>query len=395
MAKTVIADIQNSAFPTISIAPDTFVVWRNQDPFPHAVETLRNASYYFNPGALQPGETSSPVYFDKPGSYPYLCRFHAGMEGVVTVTAGEHGGGHEHGGGPGRGGGHEGHGGDGHDGHDGHDHGGLRHLHGFVTGGRSGNRLYMTHTPVIADPRHRYQVILQGSFVKPEHAAAYEAMRQSPSDGRYDGRIQIFHSHVSLVDIGKGVVKDLPMCSVEYYPDRSHPDDGVSVPGLPDEMTPVHIDRVIHFHQFEPDIAYPDGMSYLVYGDEDDVFIDHYITRAPNFHSVAQLKTRPDFWTKVDGPPVKILVPSKRIRDASPKEIKRAAFVDNAFHLYWLLSPGAGANQAQDPLRTRDGRPPVYDVVLEDGSKSHIEIGRFLHFDIRLLNYGVLIIGEN
>lgn len=82
--------------------------------------------------------------------------------------------------------------------------------------------------------------------------------------------------------------------------------------------------------------------------------------------------------------PVKIIVPSKRIRDASPKEIRRVAFVDNAFHLYWLLPPGAGANQAQDPLKRRDGTPPVYDAVLEDGSKSQIEIGTFVHFDIRL-----------
>lgn len=381
MAKTVIADIKNSAFPPISIPPDTFVVWRNQDTFPHAIETLRNAAYYFNPGALHPGETSSPVYFDKPGSYPYLCRFHAGMEGVVTVIEG---GGHEGGGGG------TGHGGGGHGGH-----GGLKHLHGFVTGGRSGKRLYMTHTPVIADPRHRFQIILQGSFIEPDHVAAYEAMRQSPGGGCYDGRVQIFHSHISLVDIANGALKELPHSSVEYYPDRSHPDDGVSIPGLPDEATPVRIDRVIHFHQFEPDTDYPDGMAYLVYGDEQDVFLDHYITRAPNFHSVVQLKTRPDFWTKVDGPPVKLLVPSKRIRDTSPKEVGRVAFVDNAFHLFWLLPPGAGANQAQDPLRRRDGSRPIYDVILEDGRKSQIEIGRFLHFDIRLLNYGVLIIGEN
>jgi hypothetical protein len=337
---------------------------------------------------LQPGETSSPVYFDKAGSYPYLCRFHEGMEGVVTVAAGagnvsspaEHAG-HDHGGG---------HGG----------HGGLKHLHGFVTGGRSGNRLYMTHTPVIADPRHRFQIILQGHFVKPEHVAAYDSMRAGGAArqlgyGGYDGRVQVFHSHVSLIDIAQGIVKDLPKSTVEYYPDAKHLDDGVVVPGLPEEDTPVHIDRVIHFHQFEPDSDYPDGMAYLVYGDDQDVFIDHFITRAPNFHSVAKLKTKPDFWTKFDGPPVKIIVPSKRIRDVSPKTVKRVGFVDNAFHLFWLLPPGAGANQAQDPLKPRDGTAPVYDVVLDDGTKSRIEIGTFLHFDIRLLNYGVLIVGEN
>ncbi|MFG1182932.1 hypothetical protein V5F40_23135 [Xanthobacter sp. DSM 14520] len=386
MAKTIIAEIRNSAFPAISIPPGTFVVWTNRDPFPHAVETLRDAEFYFNPGALQPGETSSPVFFDKAGSFPYLCRFHEGMDGIVTVVEGladatvvsaavDPHEGHQHG--------HGGHGG----------HGGLRHLHGFVTGGRSGNRLYMTHTPVIADPRHRFQIILQGSFIKPEHVAAYDAMRAA--NGGYDGRVQIFHSHISLLDIANGVVKELLEASVVYYPDRSHPDDGVSVPGLPDDATPVQVDRVIHFHTFKPDSDYPDGLAYLVYGDEEDIFIDHLITRAPNFHSVAKLKFKPDFWPTQNGDPVQIIVPSKRIRDVSPKTVQRVSFVDNAFHMYWLLPPGAGANQAQDPLLPRDKTPPVYDVVLEGGRRSQIEIGRFVHFDIRLLNYGVLIPGEN
>lgn len=391
MSKTVIAEIRNSAFPKLVIPPKTYVVWTNRDPFPHAVETLSNASFYFNPGALQPGETSSPVFFDHEGSFPYLCRFHEGMEGTVSVVAGatlDQGGATGHGDNHG---GHEAHGGGEHGGHGGH--GGLRHLHGFVTGGRSGNRLYMTHTPVIADPRHRFQIILQGSFIKPEHVAAYDRMRAA--GGGYSGRVQIFHSHISLLDIANGVVKDLPNATVEYYPDAVHPDDGVTVPDLPEEATPVRVDRVIHFHQFQPDTDYPDGLAYLMYGDDQDVFIDHFITRAPNFHSVAKLKGKPDFWTKFDGPPLKITVPAKRIIDVSPKTIQRVGFVDNAFHLYWLLPPGAGANQARDPLRTRDNSAPIYDVVTEDGRKGQIEIGTFVHFDIRLLNYGVLIPGEN
>lgn len=376
MTKTVIAEIKNSVFPTISVAPGTFVVWSNRDPFPHAVETVREAAFYFNAGAMQPGETSTPIFFDKVGEFPYLCRFHEGMGGVVTVAerASDQ---HEH---------------DQHQDHGHGRHGGLKHLHGFVTGGRSGKRLYMTHTPVIADPRHHFQIILQGSFLKAEHVAAYDKMRATDA---YEGRIQIFHSHISLVDIQQRVTKELPNCSVEYYPDPKHPDDGVAVPGLPGDSTPVRIDRVIHFHQFEPDSAYPDGLEYLVYGDDQDIFMDHFITRAPNFHSVAKLKSKPDFWTKFDGDPVKILLPSKRIRDVSPKQIRRVAFVDNAFHLFWLLPPGAGANQAADPLKRRDGTAPTYEVILEDGKKSKIEIGTFVHFDIRLLNYGVLIIGEN
>jgi hypothetical protein len=374
MGKTIILDIRNNSFPPLTIKPDTYVVWRNLDPYPHSAETLRESSRYFNAGALLPGETSSPIYFQATGDYEYLCRFHSGMTGVISVRDAQQRGqpatalsAPSHGAPV----------------HDGHGH--LLHFHGFVTGGRSGERLFMTHTPVIADQRHHFQVILQSSFIERAHVAAYDSLRQSPYG---DGKVQIFHDHLSLQDIGDGVVTSLPSASVEYYPDGIN---GKDVPGL-EANIPVRIDRVLHFHQFDPDSDYPDGLAYLVYGDTDDIFIDHYISRAPNFHSVAKLSKRPDFWTtESTGGAVKVLIHTKKIRDVSPKFMTRVGFVDNSFHVFWLPPPGVYP-QPQDPLIPRDGsQSAVYDVKLDNGATSRIEIGRWLHFDVRLLNYGVLI----
>ena len=247
----------------------------------------------------------------------------------------------------------------------------------------------MTHTPVIADPRHHFQVILQGSLVEDAHVAAYDAVRQSEFA---DGKVQVFHDHISLADIGKGDVTLLPNARLQYHP--TSPDIGQPFPGLEAEV-PVRIDRVLHFHQFDPDTDYPDGLAYVVYGDQDDVFIDHLITRAPSFHSVAKLAGVPDFWKDLpEGTTTTIRVPSKRIFDVSPKFLPRVAYVDNAFHLVWLPPPGAfafGRDQPQDPLIRRDMTAPTYEVILEDGKTGHIEIGRFLHFDVRLLNNRVNI----
>jgi len=366
MSKTVIADIRNNRFPKLVIEQETFVVWRNLDPYPHTVETAPDSSYYFNAGALFTGAVSSPVYFRNLGDFEYLCRFHHGMTGRVSVVV--HAGGHDH-----------------DDDHDhGHDHH-LQHFHGFVTGGRTGDRIFMSHTPVMADDRHHFQIILQASFVKDEHKKVYEKVRQSYGDGR----MQTFHDHISLADIGSGAVTDLPKCELEYYPNPKTPDAGEPVPGLEKDI-PIHIDKVLFFHVFEPDLEYPDGLQYLVYGDADDVFIDHSIGRAPSFHSVAKLAAAPDFWTPDKfGGTVSILVPSKRIIDVSPKILPRTAFVDNAFHITWL--PPSNLLTPQDPLKRRDGSTPIYDVLLSDGTSSRIEIGRFLHFDIRLLNNRVVI----
>jgi hypothetical protein len=381
-ARTVIADIRDSRFPEIVIEPNTFVVWRNLDPFPHSAETLPTSSRYFSAGALLPGEASSPVLFRELGQVDYICRFHAGMSGVVTVRDGPAA--------PGGPGAHPGHL-DAHDGgHGDHDH--LKHFHGFVTGGRSGQRFFMTHTPVIADPRHHFQVILQGSLTQPAHVAAYDSLRAS---GYGDGRVQIFHAHLSLPEIGSGAITTLPQSSFEFYPNGVDA-EGAPVPGL-EEKIPVRLDRVLHFRAFDPDADYPDGLTFLVYGDQDDVFLDHYIDRAPSFHSVAKLKQRPAFWTQEKfGAALKVAIPSKRIFDVSPKVLRRVGFVDNAFHIYWLPPSGTylpPPGRPQDPLIPRgEGATAVYDVLLEDGSKGQIEIGRFLHFDVRLLNYGVLIV---
>jgi hypothetical protein len=74
--------------------------------------------------------------------------------------------------------------------------------------------------------------------------------------------------------------------------------------------------------------------------------------------------------------------------------IERIAFVDNAFHVLWLPPSGVylpPPGHPQDPLIPRDGSAPVYDAILEDGAHGQMEIERWLHFDVRLLNYGVLI----
>jgi len=374
MSRTVIANIQNNSFPAINIAPESFVIWRNLDPVAHSAETLGTDPNYFNAGAMLPGELSSPVFFAKSGTYAYICRFHTDMTGSVSV--GQTGSGdHHH---------------DGHDHDDGHAHG-LHHFHGFVTGGRSPDRLYMTHTPVLADGRHNYQVILRGRFTDPAHARIYADLRASDYG---DQVVQIFHDHVALPDIGSGQITLLPNASVSYWPGGSQTTIGpaqVDIPGLED--VPIALDEVIHFHQFDTDADYPDALSYIMYGDSQDVFIDHLIDRAPSFHSVAKLASVPKGWKGAGSMSFK--VPGRAVRALSPRMVSRMAIVDNAFHLFWLLPPGTLLRQAQDPLIRRgnpSGANHIHAIELEDGQASEIEIVRFVHFDIRLLNYGVLIV---
>lgn len=388
MGRTVVLDIRNGEFPQLAIPPGTYVVWRNLDPVPHSVETDGQAEVHFNAGPLLPGEVSPPIYFDQPHEeIAYRCRYHAGMTGTIsvrtdaprngTITLPDHG----------------------HGGHGGHNHG-FNHLHGFVTGGRHASRFYMAHTPVLADPRHCYQVILRGSLIQQEHQKFYDDLRAGAYGER---RIQIFHEHTSLPDIRDRNITELPSCYFAYYPDKAHPDDQADIPGL-EENIPVKIDAVVHFHTFDVDEEPEDhALEYLVYGDEQDVFIDHYMNRGPSFHSVAKLASPPDFWRPSSPDEVKkIKVPGKWIEYLAPKQVQRIAFVDNSFHIFWLPPSGVYTPAPLDPLFPRKGfdrqapsdfkgGPFRHDVLLEDGSRSSISVGRALHFDLRLLNHGVFL----
>ena len=84
-ASDVHVSIDNYAFkaPSVTIAPGTAVVWKNQDDDPHTV-TADDGS--FDSKGLGQGDTFRHV-FTKPGKYQYHCSVHPYMKGTVIVGA--------------------------------------------------------------------------------------------------------------------------------------------------------------------------------------------------------------------------------------------------------------------------------------------------------------------
>lgn len=56
------------------------MTWVNNDAAPHTA----TAADAFDTGSLDKGD-SKPVTLSKPGSYSYVCEFHAFMKGTVVV----------------------------------------------------------------------------------------------------------------------------------------------------------------------------------------------------------------------------------------------------------------------------------------------------------------------
>jgi hypothetical protein len=382
--------IENNMLPSFSVEIGQYVVWENRDSVAHQLNSdLNRDDFKFDAGIIFPGDLSSPVFFNVKSpieGFKYGCGLVPNLSAVVNVGSplkeSEHGSDH------------------GHDqGHGNHDH--LKHFHGFVTGGGTGDRIYMAHTPIFSDERHHFQIILQASFAEENHLQRYNELRSSPYG---HGKVQLFFDHLAMIDIQSGEITELTADSLRYYPDVPTVRPGLVYPSVSTAIpefsgAKIKIEKILHFRTFEPNMDYPESLTYLMYGNEQDVFIDHFISRAPNFHSVAKLAAPPSFWTKeYYDKTLKIQIPSRKLIDVSPKNIKRIAFLDNVTHLIWGLPSGSTsplnpANSSPDPLRREplnENGNRLFEVVLENGEKSVIEISHLLHFDaVRLLNDGL------
>jgi plastocyanin len=66
---------------TLTVPAGTTVTWTNNDPVPHTA-TASDGS--FDSGNLNPGQSFS-FTFATPGSFSYVCQYHAGMKGTIVV----------------------------------------------------------------------------------------------------------------------------------------------------------------------------------------------------------------------------------------------------------------------------------------------------------------------
>jgi plastocyanin len=74
--------LDNSFSPEdVEVAAGDAILWTNEGQAPHTV-TFDDGP---DSGQVAPGDTFEHS-FDEAGEYPYVCTFHPGMEGTVTVT---------------------------------------------------------------------------------------------------------------------------------------------------------------------------------------------------------------------------------------------------------------------------------------------------------------------
>lgn len=81
------AVVQNVAHQNLTIPLGSLVLWTNPDA-PHT-STSKNSpgpDGLWESRVLSLGQSSAPIAFNTPGTFPYSCRIHPSMQITVTIT---------------------------------------------------------------------------------------------------------------------------------------------------------------------------------------------------------------------------------------------------------------------------------------------------------------------
>ncbi|HZF14159.1 MAG TPA: hypothetical protein VFE33_35635 [Thermoanaerobaculia bacterium] len=145
--------------------------------------------------------------------------------------------------------------------------------------------VYLSHLPMFQEKGrlpmpHRYQAILEATFVQQEN---YAKDRQAhPATTIYMLNPQEF----VLPDL---VSQRQPLQSFKAKEVvRGHLERKGNVPILED--VPVAVTRVIHFREFDPKAKKPVQLEYLLFGKGGELFLAHRIVGPPDFDQVLSVK---------------------------------------------------------------------------------------------------------
>jgi plastocyanin len=79
--------MKNTAFtPTdVTVSPGSQVMVMNEDSARHALEDKDTKGKKFDTGDLEAGKDGMITAPSAPGDYPFFCKYHFGMEGILHV----------------------------------------------------------------------------------------------------------------------------------------------------------------------------------------------------------------------------------------------------------------------------------------------------------------------
>lgn len=190
-----------------------------------------------------------------------------------------------------------------------HEHSGDRPTtHGMLLFGEK--KVYLSHLPMFSMPAHRYQVILEATLTK----AGSDPQAAYVQDRRQHQNIKVYTFEPEPFVLPDLDPKNSRRNSFKGTIFRGHFERGGDAIGS--EVT-VNVTRVIHFRPFDAQAAALPQLEYLLFGQAQELFAAHLITRPPDFDHVLAVKSVSRKFTDAElGKGVAIVFPGKANKPA-------------------------------------------------------------------------------
>lgn len=161
--------------------------------------------------------------------------------------------------------------------------------HGFIMAGTA--RLYICHLPMFNMQDHMYQVTLEVQIPDDAMRIYLEDKKNYPDQFYVLGNVQTDLFTIPDIMLGK---------TTSFIADifRGMPDD-------PNKDTPLihnvetRIERIVYARHFDYGIPYPSLLTYTIFGNEQEAFLDHYLTKETDFMNLVELASVPE-WLPID-----------------------------------------------------------------------------------------------
>lgn len=155
---------------------------------------------------------------------------------------------------------------------------------------------------------HRFQVILQATFNGRgrDLAALYFADRRS------NPNVKMFSVNPTTPFVLPRVTAPSPLTSFQATVFRGHLErGGEPIRGLQDVA--VSIQKVVHFHKFDPAAQAPASLEYLLFGRGQELFLAHSIAKPPDFDQLLSVKVSGLKLTDIElGSAIRVSIPLKK-----------------------------------------------------------------------------------
>jgi hypothetical protein len=155
---------------------------------------------------------------------------------------------------------------------------------------------------------HRFQVILQASFTS-------RGSDVSPlyfTDRRAHKNVKMFTVSPAKDFVLAQVVSAPPLKSFPATVFRGHLErGGQPIRGLQDVA--VNIQKIVHFHKFDPTAQKPPTLEYLLFGRGSELFLAHSIVKPPDFDQILSVAVSGLTLTDKDlGSSIRVSIPSRQ-----------------------------------------------------------------------------------